>query len=116
MTAMFSDGGAEVVPRLRQAVSHWQKFRGLMMDRSLQSDEALLIHNCRSIHCFFMLMPIDVVFLAADGTIVRVIERMKPWTVSPVVRQAQDVLECYPGTIAAHGLQVGHRLRMSPPA
>jgi uncharacterized protein len=103
---VVSEDGKLIVERLRLAQSHWQKFRGLMLDTSLQPDEALLLTKCNSIHCCFMRMAIDVLFMDAQGRIVHIIEEMRPWTFSPLVRRAKDVIECYPGTVKRLGIQV----------
>lgn len=112
MATVATATGDRFISNLRIADSHWDKFRGLMLDKSLRPDEGLLIRNCRSIHCCFMLIAIDVLFLAPDGTIVYIKPEMRPWTFSPYVRSAQDVLECYPGTVRRFDLAVGQRLQI----
>ncbi|QSO48167.1 DUF192 domain-containing protein [Alicyclobacillus mengziensis] len=109
---VLSEDGRVIVSNLRLAETHWEKFRGLMLDTSLQPDEALLIRKCKAIHCCFMKIPIDVLFVDDEGRITHIIPEMRPWTFSPVVRKADDVIECYPGTVARTGLQVGHQLRI----
>lgn len=106
--------GTFVVPRVRLAKTHWRKLLGLMFDTSLAADEALYIEKCNAIHCCFMKIEIDVVFLDANLRILHLIPRMKPWRFSKVVRGGTSVLECYPGTIARYGLQVGEVLRIEP--
>lgn len=102
--------GQVVVADVRAADTFWKKFRGLMWDDSLQPDEALWFPGDNWIHCFFMKIPIDVLFLDKHGVIVYMKEKMKPWTISPPVFQAKGVLECYPGTIERHQLQVGQTI------
>lgn len=99
-----------IVSNLRLASTYWQKFRGLMLDDSLQPNEALLLDECQAIHCCFMRLKIDVLFLTAEGEVVHLVEQMAPWTFSKFVRKATQVLECYPGTIAKFGITVGERL------
>lgn len=77
---------------LRIADTFWQRFTGLM-GRTLAESEGLLIRPCNSIHCFFMKIPIDVLFLDKDSIVIHIISRMKPWRVSPVVRGATAVIE-----------------------
>ncbi len=110
---VLDEKGRTVVERLDVAASHFDKFKGWMMNRSLQKGDGLLIPNCRAIHCCFMLLPIDVLFLSKQGEIVHVVSRMKPWTFSKVVFDGDSVLECYPGTVDEHGLSVGSRLTIS---
>ena len=109
---VIREDGREIVSKLRTATTHWEKFRGLMLDTSLQPGEALWIDQCQAIHCCFMKIPIDVVFLSHEGEVLHLIERMAPWTFSKFVRKASQVLECYPGTIEQHGLSIGMKLKI----
>lgn len=99
-----------VIERLRVADTHWKKLKGLMWDTSLQPDEALWLARCNSIHCCFMKMDIDVLFLDKSGTVLRIMEEMRPWRFSPIVRKADAVIECYPGTVRRLALCAGDRL------
>lgn len=110
MGRILLESGETVVSKVRLADNYWTRLRGLMLDKSLQPNEALLLDNCQAIHCCFMLVDIDVLFLSADGEILHLIERMKPWRFSKFVRGATQVLECYPGTISQYGLHVGQKL------
>lgn len=114
MAKILLEDGTQVVSELRMGDNFWTRFRGLMLDKSLQPNEALLLNNCQAIHCCFMLLEIDVIFLSADGEVLHIVEKMKPWTFSRFVRGATQVLECYPGTISAHGIGVGQKLRVVP--
>jgi len=105
--------GEVIVPRVRVATTHWQKFRGLMLDTTLGVDEALWIADCNAIHCCFMKLDIDVLFLDKSGVVLYIVERMKPWTFSKFVRGGASVLECSAGTIASHKLRIGERLVMN---
>ena len=52
-----------VVERLIFAATFWTRFRGLQFQKSLPSDEGLLIAPCRSIHTHWMRFAIDVAML-----------------------------------------------------
>lgn len=112
MDSVVRADGTVIVSNLRMASNYWEKFRGLMLDNSLQPDEALLLDDCQAIHCCFMRLKIDVLFLTAQGEVVHLVENMAPWTFSKFVRKATQVLECYPGTIAKYGITVGETLRV----
>lgn len=106
------DGGDIVVEDVHIADTYWKKFRGLMGNDSLQPGQALLLQGDNWIHCFFMKISIDVLFLDKQGHIVYLKEKMQPWTISPPVWQARGVLECYPGTITRCGLAVGQKIEI----
>jgi len=57
-----------------------------------------------------MRYPIDVVYLNADGSIVKIVNELRPWRVSWGGRRARQALEL-PATRASElGLQVGQTL------
>jgi uncharacterized membrane protein (UPF0127 family) len=51
---------------------------GLALLRQLAPDRALLIPGCRSVHTFGMRFALDVVFLDAQGEVVRVARGVPP--------------------------------------
>ncbi len=108
---MKSDG-TPILYEVRRAKTHWQKFKGLMFKKSLGEHQALLLENCRSIHSSFMRMSIDVIFMDPQGTIVYLMENMRPWRISKIVREGQSVLECHSGTIRKHGLKLHDTLKL----
>ena len=78
----------------------WTRFIGLMGRRELQEGFGLLLCNESAIHTFGMRLPIDIVYLDAQGTVVRVTEAMPPARLGPLVRGVRDVLELPIGTLA----------------
>ena len=93
------------------ARTSWSRFIGLMGRADLPAGRALWIEPCNSIHMFFMRFAIDVLFLDRDGVVKRVLLRLRPWRVSPIVFGARTVVELPAGTLADRSL-VGHRLRL----
>ena len=75
------------------ADTFYKRFKGLMGRRRLEEGNGMKINPCNSIHCFFMKIPIDVLFVSKDHVVVKVISDMKPWKISPLVRGAQYVIE-----------------------
>jgi len=92
------------------ADSFLARFFGLMGKSCLHAGGGLLLTPCNSIHMFFMRFPLDVVFIDKNNTVVYLIENIKPWRVSPIVKQARSVIELPLGTISASGTEVGDRL------
>lgn len=72
------------------------------------------IQPCNSIHTFFMRIPIDVLFLDADGVIIKQLPALPPWRASAVYLKARSVLELPAGTLQASGTQEGDRLAFEP--
>lgn len=84
---------------------------GLLFKKEL-NQEALILYPCNSIHMFFMKFPIDVVFLSKEKEIVRCIEHLKPWKVSPFVKESYYVLELPLGTINFYNLRKGLKMNI----
>jgi len=96
------------------AENPWTRAVGLLGRRELPEGRGLWIRPCKSIHTFFMRFPIDVAYLASDGTVVKTRSRLCPFRLSMGGRQAHSVLELPPGYLERAGVKVGDRLSCSP--
>ncbi len=105
-------GGAVIADHVAVAATLWSRFIGLMFRRELPSGHGLWITKCNSIHMFFVRSPLDVAFLAADGTVKRVYHGIRPWRVTRIVAGAKTALELPAGTLAAAGVTTGTVLRL----
>jgi hypothetical protein len=94
---------------IRKADTFIKRFFGLMGRLTIEGD-GLFIVPCQGIHCFFMRIPIDVVFIDERGIIVGLEEGVKPWRISSYYRSALGVLELPSGTIGAHSLKKNEKL------
>ena len=89
--------------------------RGLLGQASLDLGEGMLIRPTNAIHMWFMRFPIDAVFLAQDGTVLKIAADLQPWKLA-ACKGSRSVLELAAGTCAAHGLHVGDSITLSEPA
>ena len=94
------------------ADSAWTRMRGLLARRGLESGEGLLITPTGSVHTFFMRFPIDVVFLARDGEVLKVARALPAWRMAGA-RRAKAVLELGADEADRRGVRVGARLDLS---
>ena len=85
--------GREVASRVVKAADGKSRARGLLGRRAMAPGEGLWIVPCPMIHTFFMRFPIDVLFLDRGLKVVRVMENLRPWRLSPWVWRAHSVLE-----------------------
>ncbi len=108
--------GRILAERAQEATGFWSRFRGLMGREDLPTGEGLWIDPCDSIHMFFMRFPIDVVFLARDLRVVKVVHALPPWRVTRIYRAARSVLELPAGIAEASGTTEGDQLRFDPQA
>ncbi len=80
-----------------------QRLLGLAGLREIPPGCALLIPGCDSVHTGWMRFAIDVVFLDADGHVLRVVASLAPWRVARC-RGAAAVVETRAGEAARMGL------------
>ena len=98
--------GAIVCASCRIAKDPWTRMRGLLGRKALGDGEGILLRPASSVHTWFMLFPIDVVFLDRDRRVLRVVPELRPWR-AVWCRGAADVLELAAGECAARGVEVG---------
>lgn len=111
MTAYNVSKGALVAARVEKADDFFSRGVGLLGRGGLAAGEALWLVPGKSIHTWFMRFAIDVLFLDEGLSVVKVIEDMGPWRVSPWVGEAHSVLELKAGSLRG-AVSVGDRLEM----
>ncbi len=79
---------------------------GLLGKRDMPLHEALWIEPCGSIHTFFMLFPIDVLFLNRDYKIMKKISHLPPWRVE-LQFQSSIVVEWKGGALDGKNIAPG---------
>lgn len=82
------------------------RLRGLLGRLPLAPGQAMLLSPCSTIHTLGMRYPIDVVFLARDGRVLRVAREVAPWRMRGHWR-ARCVLELAAGEAARCGIVPG---------
>jgi uncharacterized protein len=103
---------ATLVKKGRVADNHWTRLKGLIGVRHLAEGDGLLIKPCRGVHCMFMSIPIDVLYVDQDDQVVGADANMKPWRVGWIYRKSKYVIELPAGTLARTGTTVGDRLQV----
>ncbi|HAZ07846.1 MAG TPA: DUF192 domain-containing protein [Elusimicrobia bacterium] len=113
LAAFNATRGRLVAGRVATAGDCASRNQGLLGRASLDEGEGLWIVPCPMIHTFFMKFPIDVLFLDRGLRVVRVIEDLRPWRLSPWVLSAHSALELEGGALNG-SVAVGDRLEMRP--
>jgi uncharacterized membrane protein (UPF0127 family) len=85
--------------------------RGLLGRDGLAPGAALIIAPCPSIHTFFMRFPIDVIFVAGDGRVVKVSSNIPAWRIA-IGAGAFAVIEMAAGSAAASSIRRGDHLEL----
>ena len=91
----------------------WARMRGLIGRASLQPNEGLLLIGTKGIHTIGMRFSIDVLFLNADGWVIHEIRALKPFRLSPYVKNATMVIELPAGVLRESGTQVGDWIKVT---
>ncbi len=100
----------ELADRAWVAMTARARMKGLLGRDGLEPGQALYISPCTSIHSFFMRFVFDAVFIAADGTALHLIPRMKKWRMSKIVPRAAGVIELPAGVLEESGTVKGDRI------
>ena len=94
---------AEVI----KADKFFSKFFGLVIRRKLKDRQGFLIGNCNGIHTFWMRYNIDAVFLDKKNKVLVVYHHIRPFRVTPFIRNSFSVLELKAGTVEKTSLCAG---------
>lgn len=97
----------------RVANNFFTRLRGLVGVKHLAEGNGLLIQPCNQVHCMFMSIPIDVVYIGMDGRVLAIDATMRPWAVGRMVRGAKSVLELPAGRAASTGTKIGDQLQIT---
>jgi len=90
-------------PRIARSLA-W-RLRG-MIARDFTAFDALLFPGCNAIHTWGMRIPLDVLFLDADGRVCALRTDLRPWRLA-VARRARRVVELPAGAIVRSSTRVG---------
>ncbi|HVF16401.1 MAG TPA: DUF192 domain-containing protein [Steroidobacteraceae bacterium] len=97
---------------VRIARSFWSRFFGLLGRRSLKELEGLLFVPGGSIHTMGMRFAIDVIFLDAQMTVLRVSANVRPWRCALAPRHTCSVLELAAHAAAMCGVEAGQAVTL----
>jgi uncharacterized membrane protein (UPF0127 family) len=95
-----------IVPRVWNAVSAWERTRGLLGRPQLQPGEGMMINECRLVHTVGMRYPLDLAFLDDDGQVKKLVRDVHPARLAGSLH-ARRTLELAPGTLASIQLKKG---------
>jgi uncharacterized membrane protein (UPF0127 family) len=93
-----SEGAELIASKVVKAKTFFDRFLGLTARRKLKTEEGFLIESCSSIHTFWMRYSIDAVFLDNDNRVVAIYNDIRPFRVTPFIKNAFSVLELPSGT------------------
>ena len=103
-----------IVEQAEMADTMWSRFMGLMGRPGLEPNTGLVIMPNNSIHMFFMSFAIDVLHVAADGRVLKILHSIKPWRIGPIVFKSKYTVELPAGTAKRTGTVEGDQIELVP--
>jgi len=91
--------GGIIAGKLVMKDGFFSRLRGLLGVKKLDEGAGIILKPAPQIHTFFMLMPIDVVFISNNFEVLHVIEDMGPWRLSPFFTRAVYTVEIAGGAL-----------------
>jgi uncharacterized protein len=82
--------------------------------RWAQLGNGLWIVSCHIVHTVGLTFPIDVIFLAADNSVLRIEEYVRPYNVVKVSLRASSFLQLPPHSIYRTETKVGDIIEITP--
>lgn len=116
---IFTSGGARYLLDVEIASTDAQRERGLMFRRSMADTAGMIfLFDQDQVQSFWMrntLIPLDMVFIGADGIIVGIVPEAAPETdtIRSVDKPSRYVLEVNGGWTALKGVRTGDRVDVS---
>jgi uncharacterized membrane protein (UPF0127 family) len=105
--------GASVCEHCLAADAPFARMRGLLGRRELPRGEGILLRPAASVHTAFMRFAIDVVFVDAEGRVLKIAHGLAPWRTA-ACRGAKAAIELSAGESSRRGLEVGEQLVLPP--
>jgi hypothetical protein len=102
---------APLATTLEGAFESATRKRGLLGRVGLEEGSAMIIAPSSAVHTWFMKFPIDVVFAARDGRVVKIASGVRPWRIA-AGWGAYAAIELPAGRAERCGLRVDDRLRI----
>jgi uncharacterized membrane protein (UPF0127 family) len=115
--ALYARGRADapVATTVEGAFDSASRTRGLLGRASLAPDHALVIAPCSAVHTFGMQFPIDVIFSARDGRILKIRRNMRAGRMTGAIGSFATI-EMAAGEADRHGLRTGDYLELTAQA
>lgn len=106
-TVMNNRTHAPICGEVRIARTFLTRLVGLLAHRELAPDRGLWLQPSTGIHTLGMRFNIDVLALDRDGTVLKIVEDLKPWRIVGMPRKTRSVIELPAGHLRKHSVQVG---------
>lgn len=105
---------AFLATRLRVAASHYERLVGLLRTSpsAFQDGSGLWIVPCHGVHTLAMRYPIDVLYLDKENRVIRMVDNLRPWRMTPMIVESATVIELPAHTAWNTGTRVGDQIEI----
>lgn len=97
--SLKNSSGITICKKMVMANSMFSRMKGLMFSTEFPDCDGLLLVPCNSIHTFFMLYPLDILFLDKNFKVIKSVYNLPPWRMTWIYFKAHQVLEMKAGTM-----------------
>lgn len=104
--------GTLIAVEVETADNYFTRLMGLMGRPGLAPHHGIWITPCNDIHSCFMRFEFDALFLDKDNKVLHLVESMKPWRFTKIVKGGKAVLELPAGAIAESRTEIGDELEI----
>lgn len=91
------------------------RIKGLLGTNELSSSQGLLIRPCRQVHTLGMRYPISVWYINNYNEIIKIVDFLPPWRISPFIPNASFILEFPANWARITGSKEGDSLSLLAP-
>jgi len=103
--------GLRVVP-----ADTWRmRLKGLLGNTGTRREDGIWLMPSRGLHTFGMRFPVDLIYLNSANRVIYLVERLRPFRISPIKRKCASILEMRTRAIASSNTQVGDELIICAP-
>lgn len=111
LNAVVIDNKELICDEIISAENFFERLFGLIF-MNLKANQGFLINNCNSIHTFWMRYKIDLLFLDNNNEIIKIYENFRQFKITPVIKNADKVIEFPASTIKKKFLKIGDKLKL----
>jgi len=105
--------GSVIATVVEPALDSQSRRKGLLGRDALADSHAIVLAPCGAVHTFGMRFPIDVLFVGADGCVIKIVEQLGAWRMAASL-QACITVELPTGSVRRHQVSTGDRLSIQP--
>ncbi|MCB0365706.1 MAG: DUF192 domain-containing protein [Bdellovibrionaceae bacterium] len=101
-----------ITAKVIEARTFWERSKGLLGRDGIDRDTSMWIHQCPSIHTFFMRFTIDAVFVDHQLKVTSIKDKIPPGRITVPTFGSSSVFEMAAGLAREMNIQVGDQLHV----